>query len=110
MINRINKSYNLFSQYSLSIEHCGDLVFESLIIHSEILILQETMTTPNDEFTIPAHSLVCTVDSNSKTPCSGTYIYSQNPAICRAKLAYTISHNSGNIETMVIEYFNPCIT
>ena len=42
-------------------KHCEDLVSDSLIVQSEILMLQETMTTPNDTFTIPGHSLVCKV-------------------------------------------------
>ena len=68
------------------------------------------MTTPNDTFIIPSHSLVCRVDGNARTPGSGTHIYSRNPAIYHTKLAYTSSHDNGNIETMVIEYFDPCIT
>ena len=68
------------------------------------------MTIPNDTFTIPGHSLVCRIDGKSRTPGSGTHIYSRNPVICHTKLAHTSSHNTGNIETMVIEYFDPCIT
>ena len=62
------------------------------------------MTTPND------NSLVCRVDGNVRTPGSGTHVYSLNPAICHTKLAHTSSRNNGNIETMVFEYFDPCIT
>ena len=68
------------------------------------------MTTPNDIFTIPGHSLACRIDGKARTPGSGTHIYSRNPVICHTKLAHTSSHNTGNIETMVIEYFDPCIT
>ena len=68
------------------------------------------MTTPNDTFTIPGHSLVCRVDGKTRTPGSGTHIYPRNPVICHTKLAHTSSHSTGNIETMVIEYFDPCIT
>ena len=91
-------------------KHCEDLVSDSLIVHSEVLILQETMTTSNDIFTIPGHSLVCRVDGKARTPGSGTHVYLRNPAICHTKFAHTSSHDSGNIETMVIEYFDPCIT
>ena len=89
---------------------CEDLVSDSIIVHSEILILQETMTTPNDTFTIPGHSLVCRVDGKARTPGSGKHIYSRNSVICHTKLAHTSSHSTGNIETTVIEYFDPCIT
>ena len=68
------------------------------------------MTIPNDTFTIPGHSLVCRVDGNARTPVSGTHIYSRKPAFCHTKLAHTSSRNSGNIETMVIQYFDPYIT
>ena len=110
MVFRISQSYNIFSQHSSLQKHCKDLVSDSLIVQSVILILQETMTTPNDTFTIPGHPLVCRVDCNTRTPGSGTHIYLRNPVICHTKLAHTSSHSTGNIETTVIEYFDPCIT
>ena len=70
-------------------KHCEDLVSDSLIVQSEILILQKQCPNRMIHLLSPGHSLVCIVDGNTRTPGSGTHIYSRNPVICHTKLEHT---------------------
>ena len=88
-------------------KHCADVICDPLILHSEILVLQETMTTLNDTFSIPGHSLVSRVDGKARTPGSGTHIYSQSPRICKSIFTYTSCHNNGMVEILVNEISHP---
>ena len=64
-------------------KHRADVICDPLILHSEILVLQETMTTLNDTFSILGHSLVCQVDDKASTPGFGILIYSQSVFVSR---------------------------
>ena len=93
-IKRLNEHYNiLFSlKFTSRIvfiqnirsrnEHYGDVIGDPLILHSEILVLQETMTKSNDIFNIHGHFPGCRVDGNARTPRSRILIYLRNPAKC----------------------------
>ena len=57
-------------------KHCGDLTVNPLILQSQVLILQETMTLSTDSFNIPGHSLIGRIDDSARTPGSGiTHIF-----------------------------------
>ena len=68
------------------------------------------MTLSTDCFNILGHTLIGRIDGKARTPGSGSHIYSRNQVICQTKLAHTSSHSTGIIETIIIEYFNPCMT
>ena len=84
-------------------KHCGDLTVNPLILQSQVLILQETMTLSTDNFNIPGHSLIGIIDSNARTPGSGTHIYSRNPTMCRLVFAQSKCHNGAIMEILVVE-------
>ena len=90
-------------------KHFGDILADPLTLESEILVFQETMTTLNDTFDIPGHSLVCRVDGDTRTPGSGTHIYSRNSVVCKSIHTQTSCHNNGMIEIMVVEIFDPSL-
>ena len=90
-------------------KHCLDLICDPLILHSTILVLQETMTKSNDIFNIHGHFPISRVDSNSRIPGSGTHIYSRNPSKCHSALAHSSCHNNGNTEILVVEIYDPSI-
>ena len=84
------------------------MLSHSLIVQSQILILQETMTTLIDTLYILGHSPVCRVDDKESIPGSSTGVYSQTSVVCTRKLAHRISHKSGFIEILIIKYFESC--
>ena len=90
-------------------KHCVDLIYDPLILHSTILVLQETRTKSNDIFNIHGHFPISRVDSKARIPGSGTNIYSRNPSICHSALAHTSCHNNGNTEILVVEMSDPSI-
>ena len=90
-------------------KHCADVICDPLILHSEILVLQETMTTLNDTFSIPGHFPISRVDGKARIPGSGTHIYSRNPSKCHSALAHTSCHNNGSTEILVVEISDPSI-
>ena len=90
-------------------KHCLDLICDPLILHSEILVLQEAMTKSNDIFNIYGHFPISRVDSKARIPGSGTHIYSRNPSKCHSALVHTSCHNIGNIAILVIEISDPSI-
>ena len=90
-------------------KHCADVICDPLILHSEILVLQETMTTLNDTFSIPGHLPISRVDGKARIPGSGTHIYSRNPSKCHSALAHTSCHNNGSTEILVVEISDPSI-
>ena len=90
-------------------KHCVDLICDPLILHSEILVLQETMTKSNDIFNIHGHFPIIRVDSKARIPGSGTHIYSRNPSKCDLTLAHTSCHNNGNTEILVVDISDPNI-
>ena len=63
--------------------HWEDLTVDPLIVKSQVLILQETMTLSTDNFNIPGHSLIGRIDSNTRLPGSGTHIYTRNQLCVR---------------------------
>ena len=54
-------------------KHWEDLTVDPLIVQSQVLILQETMTLSTDNFNIPGHTLIGRVDYNARLPGSGTH-------------------------------------
>ena len=89
--------------------HCLDLICDPLILHSEILVLQETTTKSNDIFNSHGHFPISRVDCKARIPGSGTHIYSQNLSKCHSALAHTSCHNNGNTEMLVVEIFDASI-
>ena len=90
-------------------KHCGDLTVNPLILQSQILILQETMTLSTDNFNVPGHSLICRIDGSARTPGSGTHIYSRNPALCNFLVAHSGCHNDARIEILILQVYDPII-
>ena len=43
-------------------KHCDDLTVDQLILQSQVLVLQETMTLSTDSFNIPGHTLIGKID------------------------------------------------
>ena len=64
-------------------KHWEDLTVDPLIVQSQVLILQETMTLSTDNFNIPGHTLIGRIDGNARLPGSGSNIYTNNPACCK---------------------------
>ena len=82
--------------------HWEDLTVDPLIVQSQVLILQETMTLSTDNFNIPGHTLIGRIDSSSRLPGSGTHIYTRNPALCKFLVAHSSYHNGARIEILII--------
>ena len=64
-------------------KHWEDLSVNPLIVQSQVLVLQETMTLSADNFNIPGHTLIGRIDGNARVAGSGIHIYSRNPALCK---------------------------
>ena len=90
-------------------KHCDDLTVDQLILHSQVLVLQETMTLSTDSFNIPGHTLIGRIDGNARTPGSGTHMYSRNPTLCKFLFAHSCCHNNAMIEMLVIEFYDPVL-
>ena len=88
-------------------KHCADLTVNPLILQSQVLILQETMTLFTDNFNIPGHSLIGRIDGSARTPGSGTHIYSRNPNLCKFIFTHSFCHDNAMIEILVIEFYDP---
>ena len=50
-----------------------------VIFQSQVLVLQETMSSSTDCFNIPGHTLIGRIDGNARVSGSGTHINSRNP-------------------------------
>ena len=90
-------------------KHWVDLTVDQLIVQSQVLVLQETMTLSTDNFVIPGHTLISRFDSNARLPGSGTHIYSRNPALCKCLVAHSSCHNGARIEILIIQFYDPMI-
>ena len=90
-------------------KHWEDLTVDPLIVQSQVLILQETMTLSTDNFNIPGHTLIGRINSSSRLAGSGTHIYAHNPALCKFLVAHSGCHNGARIEILIIEFYDPMI-
>ena len=90
-------------------KHWEDLTVNSLIVQSQVLILQETMTLSTDNFNIPGHTLIGRIDCSARLPGSGTHIYSRNPALCKFLVAHSGCHNGARLEILIIQFYDPMI-
>ena len=90
-------------------KHWEDLIADPLIVQSQVLVLQETMTLSSDNFNIPGHALIGRIDGKARTPGSGTHVYSRNPALCKFLVAHSSCHNGARIEILIIEFYDPVI-
>ena len=90
-------------------KHWEDLTVDPLIVQSQVLILQETMTLSTDDFNIPGYTLIGRIDSSSRLPGSGTHIYTRNPALCKFLVAHSSYHNGARIEILIIQFYDPMI-
>ena len=90
-------------------KHWEDLIVDPLIVQSQVLVLQETMTLSPDNFNIPGHILIGRIDSNARLPGSGTHIYTRNPALCKFLVAHSSCHNGARIEILIIQLYDPII-
>ena len=90
-------------------KHLEDLTVNSFIVHSQVLILQETMTLSTDNFNIPGHTLIGRIDSSARTPGSGTHIYTRSPVLCKFLVAHSCCHNGARIEILIIQFYNPMV-
>ena len=109
MVYQINESYSLCSKYSFMNKHCVDLICDPLILHSEILVLKETMTKSNDIFNIHRHFPISRLDIKAIIPGSRTHIYSRNPSKFHSALAHTSCHSNANNQVLVAEISDPSI-
>ena len=90
-------------------KHWEDLIVDPLILQSQVLVLQETMTLSTDNFGIPGHTLIGRTDGNARVAGSGTHIYSRNPALCKVLVAHSCCHNGARIEILIIKFYDPMI-
>ena len=90
-------------------KHWEDLSVDPLIVQSQVLVLQETMTLSTDNFNIPGHTLIGRIDGNARVAGSGTHIYSRNPALCKVLVAHSGCHNGARIEILIIQFYDPMI-
>ena len=90
-------------------KHWEDLTVNSLVLHSQVLILQETMTLSTDNYNIRGHTLISRIDSNARLPGSGTHIYTRNAALCKFLVAHSSSHNAARIEILIIQFYDPML-
>ena len=90
-------------------KHWEDLTVNSLIIQSQELILQETMTLSTDNFNIPVHTLIGRIDGSASLSDSGTHIYSRYPALCKFLVAHSGCHNGARLEILIIQFYDPMI-
>ena len=90
-------------------KHWEDLSVDPLIVQSQVLVLQETMTLSTDNFNIPGHTLIGRIDGNARVAGSGTHIYSRNPALCKVLVAHSCCHNGARIEILIIQFYDPMI-
>ena len=90
-------------------KHCDDLTVHQLILQSQVLVIQETMTLSTDSFNIPGHTLIGKIDGNARIPGSGTHIYSRNPTLCKFLFAHSCCHNNAMIEMLVSEFYDPVL-
>ena len=86
-----------------------DLTVNSLIVHSQVLILQESMTLSTDNYNIPGHTLISRIDSNARLPGSGAHIYTRNAALCKFLVAHSSCHNAARIEILIIQFYDPML-
>ena len=63
-------------------KHWEDLTVDPLIVQSQVLILQETMTLSTDNFNIPGHTLIGRINSSARLPGSGTHTYTLVIQLC----------------------------
>ena len=90
-------------------KHWEDLIVDPLIVQSQGLVLQETMTLYTDSFDIPGYTLIGRIDGNARVAGSGAHIYSRNPALCKFIVADSSCHNGARIEILIIESYDPVI-
>ena len=90
-------------------KHWEDLNVDPLIVQSQVLILQETMTLSTDNFNIPGHTLIGRIDVNGRVAGSGTHIYTRNPALCKFLVAQSGCRNGARLETLIIQFYDPMI-
>ena len=90
-------------------KHLEDLSVDPLIVQSQVLLLQETMTLSTDNFNIPGHTLIGRIDGNARVAGSATHIYSLNPALCKVLVAHSGCHNGSRIEILIIQFYDPII-
>ena len=90
-------------------KHWEDLIVDPVILQSQVLVFQETMTLSTDCFNIPGHTLIGRIDGNARVSGSGTHIYSRNPSLCKFLAAHSSCHNGGRIEILMIKFYDPVI-
>ena len=90
-------------------KHWEDLTLNSLVLHSQVLILQETITLSTDNYNIPGHTLISRIDSNARLPGSGTHIYTCNGALYKSLVAHSSCHNAARFEILIIQFNDPML-